>query len=133
MRFSQKKLPTYAQWKRSQGTEVGSALEIPLTGGWISDDWNTITFECPEFRLSLKMSDEEFEEASNGITMLHNSLVVGNIHVKEDLTAEVELEKAGDACENPKKLSYKSSIGRFELENPPLTSKSPRSFRNNKK
>lgn len=133
MRFSQKKLPTYAQWKRSQGLKLESPLTIPMTGGWVSDDWNSVTFECSEFRYSLKMSEEDFGEASSGIYELHNKLVVGNIHVEEDFSIEVELDEAGDACENPKKLIYKSEIGRFELEIPPLTSKSPRNSRGNKK
>lgn len=133
MEIKRAKLPTFSQWRAADKILPSVPKVFVIESGWVSEDWRTITFETPDFRLSEKLSAMDFADYADEIASLHGKLVTGHIEVDEDYDYLIYLGEVGDACEEPKKLHYNSQIGRFELENPPLKQKSPGKAQSNKR
>lgn len=133
MEFKKAKLPTFSQWRAADKLYPSVPKVFKIEAGWVSENWRTITFEVPEFRLSEKLTPDQFAEYADEISELHGKLVTGYISVDENYDYVVFLGEVGDGCEDPKKLHYNHSIGRFELENPPLKQKSPGKAQSNKR
>jgi len=136
MRIERQKLQTFSQWKKQWGStykEEDFPLTFKVSSGWINDEWRSITFETEEFRLSEKFDRGTFDDVSMSIINLHKKLVSMAIIIDSDFNYVIDWDEVGDACEEPKMLYWAGSIGRFELETPPLTPKSPKSKYNHPK